>query len=225
MADNKQIKDGIGNLFTIRMKDVSSILDGSVQESLFLATPYPPDYGGGGIFQHCAKSGVLNANLAAGSTIYSFYWPTSTMLAVITRVRLAAWTVVGFAAGMATFDLFAARKFTAPDTGGTGANLTGDNNNLRTPMGSAEAEIMYSNTLALALGTRTLDLAPIDSRTVTAPTTPNMMFNLPILFEKLSGEHPLIIMAEEGFVVEATIPATGTWQFALTLEWAELPAY
>jgi hypothetical protein len=55
-----------------------------------------------------------------------------------------------------------------------------------------------------------------------------MMFNPPsgiTLFEKLAGEHPLILATNEGFVVEATIPATGTWQFALTLEWAELPAY
>jgi hypothetical protein len=228
MADNRQIKDGIGNLFTLRMKDVSSTLDGSLLESLFLSTPYPPDYGGGGIFQHCAKSGVLNAALPANSAIYSFRWPASTILAAITRVRLFAWTAVGFAPGMITFDLFVARNFTAPDTGGTGANLTGDNNNLRTVMGSAEAEIMYSNTLGLALGTRTLDLAPIDSRTVAAPTTPNMMFNPPsgmTLFEKLAGEHPLIVMEEEGFVIQATVPATGTWQFALTLEWAELPAY
>ena len=65
MPDNRQIKDGLGNLFTLRMRDVSLNGDGSVQRNMMLDTLYPVDYGYGGVFQHCAKSGVINAAIAS----------------------------------------------------------------------------------------------------------------------------------------------------------------
>ena len=163
--------------------------------------------------------------MPANSPIYSFRWASTGMVALISHIRMAAWTVTAFSGGLATFDLFAARSFTAADGGGLTANLAGENNQLRTSMASGAASIGWSNTNALTPGTRVLDGAPLDSRTFTAPTTDNTPFPADqfTLFYKPQGEYPLYLAANEGFVIRASVPSsTSTWQFAVTLEWAEL---
>jgi hypothetical protein len=223
MADNKLIKDGIGDTFTLRMRDISAGGDGSIQRSMLFATPYPLDYGTGGIYQHCAKSGVIAAGLAANAPIYSFQWP-ATLLALINRVRINAWTNVGFAAGVATFDMFIARGFTVADGGGNEANLVGGGGRLRTSMANSQAIIMCATTAALTPGTRTLDPDAVDTRVAAAPTTGNtpLFPSAVTLFEKLQGEHPLFLAPDEGFVIRASVPGTGTWQFKVTTEWDEV---
>jgi hypothetical protein len=228
MADNKQIKDGLGNIFTIRMKDISALLDGSVQRSMIYASLYPLDYGSGGSFQHVAKSGVIAAMMPANSPIYSFRWPAAGMMALIWRIRMMAWTVTAFSGGLTTFDLFAARNFTASDTGGRAASLAGDNNQLRTDMSASGAAISWSDTSALIPGTRTLDLAPMESLFTPAPTADNTLFQLEplLLFQKDKSDHPLVLGHNEGFVIRSSVPATtSTWAFSITLEWDEVQNY
>ena len=228
MADNKQIKDGLGNVFTLRMKDISPLLDGSVQRSMIYASLYPLDYGSGGIFQHVAKSGVIAAMLPASSTIYSFRWASPGTVALIWRMRLMAWTVTAFSGGIASFDLYAARSFTTFDSGGNLANLTGDNNQLRTSMASSSATIAWSATAALNPGTRTLDAAPMESLSTPAPATDNSLFQIEplLLFQKDKADHPLVLANNEGFVITASVPQTNsTWAFSVTLEWNEVQSY
>jgi hypothetical protein len=225
--DNKQIKDGVSDLFTMRMRDISTAGDGSLMRSMILTSGYPLDYGTGGMFQHCAKSGVMAAGLAANSPIYAFYWP-ATLLGLVRRVRLSAWTAdTAFTAGVATFDLFAARQFTTPYGGGALADLSGDHAQLRTSMSTSQAQIMVATTAALTPGTRTLDPDPLDSRTVTAPIASYTTFTSGALtlFEKLQDEHPLMLVTNEGFVVRATVPAAGDWSFAVTTEWDEVTVF
>jgi hypothetical protein len=228
MADNKQIKDGLGDVFTIRMKDISQLLDGSVQRSMVYASLYPLDYGAGGIFQHVAKSGVIAAMMPVNSPIYSFRWTSPGMVALIWRVRMMAWTVTAFSGGISSFDLYVARNFTAPDSGGNLANLTGNNNQLRTGMASSSAAIMWSDTATLNPGTRTLDIAPMESLSAPAPTTNNSLFQIEplLLFEKDKADHPLVLANNEGFVIMGSVPqSNSTWAFAVTLEWNELQSY
>jgi hypothetical protein len=225
--DNKQIKDGVGDVFMLRMRDLSSGGDGSLQRSMIFATGYPIDYETGGMFQHCAKSGIMAAGLAANAPIYSFYWPAS-LTGLLRRVRINAWTLgTAFAAGLVTFDLFAARNFTSPDGGGSAADLSGNHAKLRTSMGTSLADIMVATTAALVPGTRVLDPAPLDSRTLNAPVAINTTFSASImtLFEKQQGEHPLMLVTNEGFVIRATVPATGLWSFAVTTEWDEVTTF
>jgi hypothetical protein len=228
MADNKQIKDGLGNIFTIRMKDVSAAADGSLQRSMIYASLYPLDYGAGGIFQHVAKSGTMAAMMPANSPIYSFRWTSSGMIALIWRMRLMAWSVTAFTSGLATFELFAARNFTSFDSGGAEANFGGENNQLRTSMSSSSAAIWCANTGALIPGMRTLDAAPMESLSVPAPTTANALFQIEpiLLFQKDKADHPLVLAANEGFVIQGSVPATtSTWAFSVTLEWDEVETY
>jgi hypothetical protein len=229
MPDNKLIKDGMGNIFTLRMRDISPQGDGSVQRSMFYATPYPVDYGVGGVYQHVAKSGSMAGSLPALSTIYSFQWAATSMVAAITSVRMMAWsTTTPFAsAGPGTFDFYVARNFTVADTGGTSVNLAGDTNQLRTSMAASQAIIEVSNTGGLNPGTRTLDSAPLYTQMLQIPTTAGTIFtqgSIPV-FEKAQGDHPLVLAANEGFVVLASIPSIGTWQFNITTMWAEAANY
>jgi hypothetical protein len=225
MADNKIIKDGLGNTFTIRMRDISPLSDGSVERSMIYSTLYPVDYaGGGGCFQYVAKSGVMAAGIPAASPIWSFWWQPPGMIALISRLTLMPWTITALSGGLAIFDVYVARNFTAPDAGGVLANLVGPNNQLRTSMSASSASIQCANTGALTPGQRTLDLAPIETRSVPPPQLAYTLFpeDPMVLLDKRPGEHPLYLAANEGFVINASMPASGTWQFSVTLEWAEL---
>src|SRR6266566_896275 len=133
--DNINIKDALSVAFKMRSKDTSVAQDGSIQTMRHLSVPFPVDYGVGGCFQICSKSGIMAAGLAANSPIYSFRWTSSTLNALIRRVRIQGWSLgTGFAAGIATFDMFVCRAWTVADTGGTTETLTTDNGNLRTAM-------------------------------------------------------------------------------------------
>lgn len=225
--DNVAIDDANGLPYKLRSKDVSAAQDGSLQRSLVLAAGYPIDYGNGGCFQLTSKSGSMAAGLAANSPIYSFRWTSATFNAVVRRVRLSAWSLgTGFTAGMATFDMFVSRVWTVADTGGVVDTISSPNGKLRASMGATLLpEIRHSSTATLTAGTRNRDAQPVDSWNIGVGSSLNTAFNpTPMkLFERLIGEHPLVLAQNEGFVIQATVPATGVWAFAITPEWDEVP--
>jgi hypothetical protein len=227
MADNKQIKDGLGNIFTIRMRDISAGADGSFQRSMILSTPFPLDYGSGGNFQASVQPAAdLQPGMVA-APIYSFLWGSSALQAVIQRVTMAAWTTgTGFTAGLAQFSLFAARQYTAQATGGNAVNFANDSNKLATVMAPPVANIVYAASTALTPGTRTLDSNPLSLATVAAPIAANTPFSpAPLVLLDKRNDQPLLLAVAEGFVVQATVPAAGSWRFSLALEWAEVSKF
>jgi hypothetical protein len=229
MSDNKQIKDGLGNLFTVRTRDISSAGDGSLQRPMVLSTLQPVDHGSaGGSYHRAFVSGAMAAGMVGAATIFSFQWPSTTSLVLVRRLRLLAWsTATGFVAGMAEFDLVMARAFTAQMAGGTAANLAGNNGKLSTGMASSQANVMIANTGPLTGGSMTLDGGPGTTETWAAAVGVNA--NTPFstgpatLFQKPQGESPMLLAMQEGFIINATVPATGTWAFSLTAEWDEVP--
>jgi hypothetical protein len=86
-------------------------------------------------------------------------------------------------------------------------------------------EIRHSSTAALVAGTRTKDAQPVDSVTFGISGTANTTFSPDRinLFQRLQAEHPLVLAANEGFTIQATVPATGTWSFLVVPEWDEVP--
>ena len=224
--DNFQLRDGQDALFRVRAKDISTGQDGSLQTLRHLATPYPVDYGVGGCFALTSKSGVMAAGLAANSPIYAFRWTSSTMLALVRRIRISAWSLgTGFTAGLGAFDLFKAASWSAADTGGTTDTITAPNGKLRASMAAtAVSAIRHSATATLTAGTRTLDAQPLEAIVAAISTATNTPFlNRAELFVRMTAEHPLVLAQNEGFVIQATVPATGTWTFAITPEWDEVP--
>src|SRR5262245_36822461 len=229
MSSNTIIKDGIGDDYNLRSMDITPAQDNSLRRSMTLATLFPPDYGDiGGSFHRAGKSGLMAAGLAAASPIFSFlFGPTGAVsLALVRRVRLAAWSMdTGFAAGVATFDMFIARAFTAQMTGGTIGDLTGNNSKLDTDFASSNASIVRAATGALTGGIFPPAAVPADSLTVGVGINPYTTFVQAKLFEKPIGEMPLLLAQQEGFIIQATVPATGDWSFAVTTEWDEVPLY
>jgi hypothetical protein len=169
----------------------------------------------------------MAAALPANSSIYAFQFLPATVAALVWRVRLVARSVTAFAVNIGTFDLYAARNFTVNDSGGITVGLAGNAGKLRTSMASSTAAIEIANTGGLTPGTRTLDAAPLNSAIVNMPaSTPGVFSASPLtLFEKLAGEHPLLLTNGEGFIIQASVPNDGTWQFAVTTEWTELTNY
>lgn len=189
---------------------------------------HPLDNGALGSYAKGMVSGTVAAGLTAASPVYSFRY-NGTGVAVIRRIRISvAGTATAFAAGNAHLDGFVARAFTASDSGGTAGTLTGNNAKLRTSFGTTGvASIQIANTGTLTAGTRTLDTDPfatvdiaIGTGTSTQVVAPNSVF-----YEPKAGEFPLVLAPNEGFVIQATVPATGTWLFAVGVEWDELPAF
>jgi hypothetical protein len=171
----------------------------------------------------------MAAGLGAAAPIYSFRYGGSA-LAVIRNVWISAQdNTTGFAAGTATFNLFAARSFSASDSSGTAATLTGNNGKLRTSFGTTSvADIRISSTATLTAGTRTLDAQPWAALQQAVPVTVGFQLFGPYqsFFQQPNvGAQPIQLANNEGFVIQATVPATGTWNVSVTTCWDEMAAF
>lgn len=193
----------------------------------------PNDYGANGIYALGGASGTMAAGLAAAAPIFSFRNPASgAAIVLVKKVVFSAGGIAAFAAGVASFQMLVARSFTAPDTGGTDLAPGAYNSafKLRYSMASSSmvgaGDIRISSTATLTAGTRTLDAQPIGSLSSSTTNTAGTIVIPPtILFQASAGDYPLALAVSEGFVIQATVPATGTWTFSVSVVWEELAAY
>ena len=190
----------------------------------------PLDYGALGIYRKSLLSGTMAAGLAANSEVFQFRWTDATRLCAVRRIVLDgfAGSATAFAAGFAKIDIVPARAWSADGAGGTSATLTGNNAKLRTSMGTPLlGAARIASTAALTVGTKTLDTDPIGqiSFGIGTAVSVNYLGHVPLFGEDIGPEHPLVLAQNEGFAMRATVPATGTWQFGVTVSWAELTAY
>lgn len=194
-------------------------------------TPRPEDYGqasvSGGFYALAAASGTMTAGLAANSPIFSARY-TGSNLALLKKLLISAGdTSTAFTAGLVLFQGFIARSFSASDTGGTSVTVGTGGNKLRTAnMGTfGIGDYRIANTGTLTAGTRTLDAQPFCSLSTSVPATAGAPFfsgGYATMFEARPGEYPLVCANNEGFVIQATVPATGTWQFSIQAVWLEI---
>lgn len=190
----------------------------------------PVEYGSLGIYQKTLTSGTMAAGLAAAANVYSWRWGDATRLGVVQRIRLTglAGSATAFTAGFASFKVFAARSFTASDSGGTAGTLTGNNSKLRTSMGTTLlTDVRISSTAALTAGTRTLDTDPTSQLTWSIGVVVSVIYagQVTLFGEDVGPSMPYVCAQNEGFVCQATVPATGTWQFGVTSLWAEVSSF
>lgn len=174
-----------------------------------------------------ANTGTMAAGLAGGSPVYSFRYGGAN-LAIVRKVSAEADDITtAFVAGAAKFDLFAARSFSASDTGGTAATLTGNNGKLRTSFATtAISDLRISSTATLTAGTRTLDAQPLASVEFAVATSIDAgLLPTTDLIRQNVGESPLVLANNEGFVIQATVPGTGTWVAAVRTCWDEVSAF
>jgi hypothetical protein len=190
----------------------------------------PVDWTSGGAFAIASATGTMAAGLAAASPIWSTrYNPTAPagMLLLVRRIELSAATLTGFTVGLATFNLFIARSFTASDTGGAALTLTSPANKQRTTMNATQiVDFRTSSTATLTAGTRTLDGNPVGTIELSLPSTANVQMISPntTIWDVRPGEQPIVLAANEGLVLQATVPATGTWTLGLNFKGEEILA-
>lgn len=194
----------------------------------------PQEVGIYGSYQIALVSGVMAAGLAAGAPILAFKWSTNAIMALVRRVRITAATdVTAFAQGATIFDMIRATGFTIQDTGGASISLAGKSQTMGTRMGATQQQIAatatgaiaVANTATLTAGTRVLDNFPMGILVGSVGAVPaNFPVAQPgVLFDSVdSKKHPLELVMNEGFVVRATVPATGTWKFGVEIDWDEV---
>lgn len=172
-------------------------------------------------------SGTMAAGLAANSPVYSFRYG-GTGLAVVKQIRISAANAgTGFAVGVGNFSLYFATAFTASDTGGTAGTLTNNNGDLRTAFPAmGVSDIRIASTATLTAGTRTLGtdaltnlMFPTSATASISLVSPAVIYNIP------PGDYPMVLTNNEGFVIQATVPATGTWTFTVTVDWEEYTGF
>ena len=183
-----------------------------------------------GSYYKSLASGTMAAGLAANAPVFSFRYG-GTGYAIIKNVTVSvANGGTAFTAGTANLSMYAARAFTASDSGGTAGTLTGNNGKLRTSFGTTNvADFRIASTAALTAGTRTLDTDPIANFVAGIPaTTANYQIVNPVTSYQArdqAGDYPFTLANNEGFVIQANVPATGTWSFTVTVIWDEFATY
>lgn len=193
--------------------------------------PRPLDPGSLGAYRKSLLSGTMAAGLAANAEIFQFRFTDATRICVVHRVTLdgLAGSATAFTAGFGKVDMVAARNWTADGSGGTAGTLTGNVGKLRTSYSSplAGTSIRISSTAALTAGTKTLDTDGIGLYSFTVGTAVSAQYAPQVVLfgEDMGAQHPLIFAQNEGFVLRASVPATGTWQFGVTVTWTEVTAY
>jgi hypothetical protein len=190
----------------------------------------PIDYGALGSYRMSLLSGTMAAGLAANSEVVQFRWSDATRLCVVTSIIFdgLSGSATAFAAGFGKVDLMAARSWTADGSGGSAATISGNNQKQRTSMGTTLlGAARIASTAALTAGTKTLDTQALGQYSAAFGTGTSVQWipQFDLFHIDPGGEHPLVLAQNEGFVLRATVPATGTWQFGVTVCWTEVAAY
>lgn len=196
----------------------------------------PTDAGALGHYSVGLLGGIIPAALAANSEIFQFRWSDATRLCVIRKIRISASvTTTFFAAGVPVqIDLVKATAWSAAGSGGTRVSPAALLKK-RTSMGSslvAASDIGIITTAALTAGTKTLETVAQQAIVAAGPITASLNGTIippgTILYqhEVGDGEYPLVLAQNEGFVIRSVaVPATGTWQIAVQVDWAEVTSY
>ena len=212
--------------------NVVAEVDGPAYRALRV-TMRPIDYGALGQYRASTITNTMAAGLGAASEIWQARWTQASNLAVIWGVGVdgLSGSTTAFAAGFAQINLTIARSWTVDGTLGVNLNLTGNNAKLRTSMATCSMAIRFSQTAALGAGTKTLDAQPVGQLSFAMNTAASVnymnMIGLygPIALEDGGNPSPIVLAQNEGLVIRATVPATGTWQAGFSMAWSEVASY
>ena len=190
------------------------------------AEPRPVEVGSKGSYAGAWTSGTIAAGAAANSIVFSCRWTDATNGLLLRKLYTSMSSLgTGFTAGVGIAKVFATRAFTASDTGQTSVLPTGSSQKRKTGFAAtAIGALMISGTGAITAGTGTDDGAELANLmfAVSATTNAVMLPTSNLWAPDFSGEWPLVLLQNEGFRVRYTVPATGTWQVQVGMEWSEV---
>jgi hypothetical protein len=179
-----------------------------------------------GYFTVSGASGALTG-VAANGPVFSFR-NTGSNLILVRRLSIGFVTTTAFTTAQGLdYQMLRANSFTGSDSGGTALFTAGQNKhrNSFTNITSAP-DIRISSTGALTAGTRTLETAGmgIAGGSSTAVGTSMQASDL-LRYD--SGDYPLVLAQNEGFVVTNGIAmgAAGVIRLQVSVEYAETAAY
>lgn len=206
----------------------------------------PQDHGVLGHYAAVLTTGTIAAGMAAAGELVQMRWIDATRFCLIHEVQILQFrnTTPAFAAGVYNFELMRATAWSA-DGGGGGAVAVADPQlQMRAAqMGASlfSTGFRLATTGALTAGTKVLDTLPLGAAYGNVGSTPAIAeFFIPKgggasgvggggvpLFkcDVASGEHPIVLAANEGIAIRATVPATGPFIASFLVKWAEVVAF
>lgn len=208
-------------------------VDGTTYRAL-RSTIRPPEYGSLGHYMMSTATGTIGAGMAGNSEIFQLRWTDATRLCAIYEITLEGmYQITGFTAGAAEFNTAVVRNWSVAGTGGSSvfAAASANSSKMRTTMGTTlfqtSGEMRIATTAALGAGTKVPDSTRVGGYQKMIPAAANtQVFDLVQLFHAdPSGDHPIVLTQNEGIIIRATVPATGTWVVGVKIQWAELAAY
>jgi len=196
----------------------------------------PLDYDVFGHYAYGGLTGVIPAALAANSEIFQFRWADPTRICLINEIKIStAVTTTMFAAGVPQqIDLIKSTGWSVAGTGGTAPTVAATLKK-RTNMGSSlmvAGDMRIGTTAALGVGTKTLEAQALATIVQACPITASLYGGMippgTFLFRAgmSDGQHPIALVQNEGISIRSVaIPATGTWQAAISIDWTEVAAF
>jgi hypothetical protein len=179
-----------------------------------------------GSYAASLQSGVMAAGLGAAAEVFQFRYGGANLCLVERVVFDGLGGIVAFTPGVAQFRLFISRSYTASGSGGTAATLTTNNCKLRTSYATtAVADIRIASTAALTSPAGDVpDAQPMGAVIGYVGAAPALTLSEMRLYDAYSTGHPIILAQNEGLILQATVPATGTWTFGVSVRWSEITA-
>jgi hypothetical protein len=173
-----------------------------------------------------AASGALTV-VAANGPVFSLR-NTGANLLMVRRVQVGFVTTTAFTAAQGlVYQMVKANGFTASDSGGTALYVAGQNKHrLSFTNITAAPDIRISSTAALTAGTRTLETVSMGNAGGTSNGVGTSMLKTALLSHD-TGDHPVILAQNEGFVITNLIAmgAAGVIQLHVNIELAEMASY
>jgi hypothetical protein len=164
----------------------------------------------------------MAAGLASGSEIFQFRWTSATSNCQIQRVRFSAQCAgTAFVAGVCNFNMRLARTWSADGSGGTALTPSKRRASMAaTSIGATR----IATTGALTAGTKALDTGNVASivASAAAATTASIVAPGTVMWDRPNVDsYPILLVQNEGFVLTAQVPGTGTWTYAVAVDWTE----
>jgi hypothetical protein len=205
----------------IQGSDGTAVAADSIHDALRV-TLRPSDVAGSYRLAAVNATGVA-AGAGAAAEAFAVRNPSATLTAVIRKVTLTMHTgATGFTAGISTFQMKVARAFTAAPTAGTTVTLTGNNCKMATSHSTPVLTAFINDDSVLTSGTEVADDTAIGIiSAATSNATNAVHINRVAIYDARDSQQPLVLKENEGFIIYATVPATGVWFHTVEVEWDE----
>lgn len=187
-----------------------------------------------GQYGAAARTGIIAAGISNDAELLQFRWnPADTSKRAFIRKVLvdAAVSTTYFAAGVPVqLEMLKCTAWTVAGSGGAAVDPGAASRRGPATMKATEVatdDFRIATTAGLTAGTKTIATPAVGFQLSGAPITSSLsgqIFapNTPLFMADLcNGDHPLELVAGEGFIVRTRAPGTGTWGCTFKVEWDE----